>query len=86
MVHKSRGSSWKDNIITQDPEQESEEIQSVKRQPNWKKEVKADIIELVEKEKVTCLEDVTSELDHGRWLIEDCLKELREENVLEARN
>jgi len=85
VVHKSRGSSWKDNIITEDPSQ-SEEVQSVKRQPNWKKEVKADIIELVEKDRVTCVEDLTSELDHGCWLIEDCLEELREENVLEARN
>lgn len=78
----ARSSSWKDNIITEDPEQESEEIKSVKRQPNWKKEVKADIIELIEKEKVSCVEDLSSELHHLRPIIDKCLNELKEEGVL----
>jgi len=82
VVHKSRGSSWKDQIITEDPSQESEEVQSVKRQPNWKKEVKADILEVIEKQKVSCVEDLTSELDHLRPIIDGCLNELKEESVL----
>ena len=78
-------SDSKDNIITQDPSQESPEIKQVKHQPNYKKEIKANIIDLVENRKITSLEQITKEIDYGRWLIKDCLKELKEENVLEER-
>jgi hypothetical protein len=81
-MHKSRESSWKDQIITEDPSQESEAIKTVKRQPNWKKEVKADILEVIEKQKVSCVEDLTSELDHLQPVIDGCLNELKEEDVL----
>lgn len=79
-----RSSSWKDQIISEDPSQDSPEIQEVKRQPNWRKEVKADILELVDKESISSFDELDNELDYLRPTIQKCLKELVNEGVIEV--
>ena len=83
-MHNSNKSSWKDNIITENPENDSNDKTAKEDQPVWKKELKADIVEIIGYKEIENLEQLQKELDYGKWLIKTCLKELKHEQVIEV--
>lgn len=80
--------SWKDSIISNDPEEDSLKEKTsfpddVENQPDRKKELKADILDLVEDGKSKS--EIFEEIDRSESDIFIALEELKNEEVLKKK-
>lgn len=80
--------SWKDGIITEDPEEDNFKDKTsfpddVENQSESVKELKADIVELVEDGKSKS--EIFEELDRPKYEVRSALLELQSEEVLQEK-
>lgn len=80
--HKMRGRDWKDEIVTELPE--LEDAESLEDQPVFRKELKADILEVISDLGKRRKKLIFERLPYEDALIEDGLNDLVEEGVLEV--
>lgn len=77
-----RTEDWKENTQIIDTE-EGDRSQGKGPDP---REVKADIIELIEEDSIQRKRDIIGELEHPEPVIKICIEDLKRENVLQVKN
>lgn len=84
MVSNLDGQSWKDNIITNPPEDEEKEKEHEAQSPVVK-EMKADILDMID-DGVNGRQTIIEKLDYPDHLVRNCIEDMKQENVLEVEN